>query len=189
LEQARPREHQYRPLSAEKVIFWCVLGRNGSIGPYWFENIDEHPKNCEHRTIHQSRHWGGSEKDGTTPHCSNASLEYLNSYFRGDKLIFRDADHPWPAHSPDLAPLDYILWGSLNDRVCSNNPQTSDALKNNIRTDIRRIPHETFTQSRISRTPYPPTGEAQNLVPSPRFFCGLSLPKQSFNLTNWMMKH
>ena len=36
LARAQPHEHQYRPLSEEKVTVWCALGRNGIIGPYWF---------------------------------------------------------------------------------------------------------------------------------------------------------
>jgi len=30
--QTQPYEHQYHPLSAEKVTVWCTLGRNGIIG-------------------------------------------------------------------------------------------------------------------------------------------------------------
>jgi len=51
------------------------------------------------------------QQDGATPHCSNASLEYLNSYFPGDRLTSRHTEHLWSAHSPDLCPLDYFLWG------------------------------------------------------------------------------
>ena len=36
----------------------------------------------------------------------------------------------------------YYLWGYLKDRVYSNNPQTIEALKENIRREIRRIPRE-----------------------------------------------
>jgi len=52
-------------------------------------------------------------------------------------------NHPWPVHSPDLTPLDYFLWECLQDRVYANNPQTAgDALKNNIRREIRGIARE-----------------------------------------------
>jgi len=35
------------------------------------------------------------QQDGAapTPHCFNASLEYLHSYFPGDRLISRRKDH------------------------------------------------------------------------------------------------
>ena len=82
------------------------------------------------------------QQDGTTPHCFSASLEYLHRYFPEDRLISRRTDHPWPAHSPDLSRLDYFLWEYLKDRVYDNNPQTIAALKNNIRTEIKRIPQD-----------------------------------------------
>lgn len=155
---AQPHEHQYRPLSVEKVTVWCALGRNGIIGPYWFEDADGRPVTVnteryielmKRKFIPALRRKRGVDmdtviyqQDGATPHCSNASIEYLLRYFPGDRLISRRTDHPWPAHSPDLSPLDYFLWGYLKDRVYANNPQTIDALKNNIRTEIRRIPHD-----------------------------------------------
>ena len=71
-----------------------------------------------------------------------APIEYVHLYFLGDRLIFRRTNNPWPAHFPHRSPLDYFLWGYLNDRACANNPQTIDTLKNNIRTEIRRILHE-----------------------------------------------
>jgi len=77
-----------------------------------------------------------------TLHCSNASLEYLHRYFLGDRLISRRTDHPCPAHSPDLSPVGYLMRRYLKDRVSASNLQTTGVLKNNIRTGIRRIPHE-----------------------------------------------
>ena len=49
------------------------------------------------------------QQDGATPHCSNVSLEFLQRYFPGDRLISRCTDNAWPAHSPDLSPVDYFL--------------------------------------------------------------------------------
>ena len=80
------------------------------------------------------------QQDGATPHCSNISLEYLRRYFPGDRLISRRPDNPWPTHSPDLSLADYFFWGYLKERVYANNPQTIEALKANIRQEIRRIP-------------------------------------------------
>ena len=81
------------------------------------------------------------QQDGATSHCSNALLEYLHRYFpeTGSSPVVRI--QPWPTHSPELTPLDYFLWKCLQDRVYANNPQTAgDALKNNIRREIRGIP-------------------------------------------------
>jgi len=41
--QAQPQEHQYRPLRVEKVTVWREMGRNGIVGPYWFEDADGPP--------------------------------------------------------------------------------------------------------------------------------------------------
>lgn len=38
--RAQPHEHTTAPLSQEKVTVWCAIGRNGIIGPFFFE--DEH---------------------------------------------------------------------------------------------------------------------------------------------------
>jgi len=44
-------------------------------------------------------------------------------------------------HSRNLSLLDYVLQGCLKDRIYAKNLQTTDALKNNIGTEII-IPHE-----------------------------------------------
>ena len=77
------------------------------------------------------------QKDGATPHCFSASLKYLHRYFPEDRLISHHTNHSWPAHSSDLSVLENILLGHLKYNVYANNPRTIDALKNNIRTEIR----------------------------------------------------
>ena len=42
----------------------------------------------------------------------------------------------WAAHSPDLNPPDFYLWGYLKDKVYENNPQTLPELKRAITTAI-----------------------------------------------------
>jgi len=59
-------------------------------------------------------------QDGATLHCSNASLKYLRCYFPGDRPISRHKDNTSPAHSPDISPLDYFLWGYLKDCMLTN---------------------------------------------------------------------
>ena len=153
--KAQPHEHVVCPLSTKKVTVLCAIGRSGIIEPYWFE--DEHRRpvtiNTERyvemmmkKFIPALRRKQGVDmntviyqQDGTTPHCSNVSLEYLRRYFPGDRLISRQTDNPWPAHSPDLSPADYFLWGHLKESVYANNPQTIEALKANIRWEIWRI--------------------------------------------------
>jgi hypothetical protein len=44
------------------------------------------------------------------------------------------------AHSPDLNPPYFYLWGYLKDNVYENNPQTIGELKAAITAEIREIP-------------------------------------------------
>ena len=39
------------------------------------------------------------QQDGAPPHCSNVSLDFLNKYFPGDRLISRRTNNPCPAYS------------------------------------------------------------------------------------------
>ena len=82
------------------------------------------------------------QQDGATLRTSNVSLEYLTHYFPGDRLILCCTGNPWPAHSPYLSPPDFFLWGYLKEKVYHNNLQTIDELKENIRCETKRIPHE-----------------------------------------------
>lgn len=154
--QAQPHEHTSAPLSQEKVTVWCAIGRNGIIGPFFFE--DEHENRV---TVNSERYIAMMQakfipalrrkrtvdmntviyqQDGAPPHCSNISLEFLRRHFPGDRLISRRTDFPWPPYSPDLNPCDYFLWGYLKERIYQNNPQTLPALKDNIKREIRSIP-------------------------------------------------
>ena len=48
----------------------------------------------------------------------------------------------WAAHSPDLNPPDFYLWGYLKDNVYENNPQTTGELTAAITGKIRQIPKD-----------------------------------------------
>ena len=54
-----------------------------------------------------------------------------------DRIISRRADIVWPARSCDLTPLDYYLWFALKDKCYADKPETTDALKDNIRIAIQ----------------------------------------------------
>ena len=62
-------------------------------------------------------------QDGATPHTANATLELLAQKF-GDRVISRRTDNPWAAHSPDLNPYDFFLWGYAKDNIYAGNPTT-----------------------------------------------------------------
>lgn len=145
-----------RPLHSIKCTAWVALSKHGIIGPYWFEDGNEHAVtvNTERylqvlrkfsaalgrrRGVVREAQW--FQQDGATPHTSNASLAYLRQRFP-DRLISRRCDPEWSPHSPDLNPPDFYLWGYLKDNVYKNNPPTIPDLKRTITAAIRAIPNE-----------------------------------------------
>ena len=56
------------------------------------------------------------------------------------ELISLRGDVGWPAHSPDLAPYDFFLWGYLKSKVCTHRPENPQALKDAIRREIAALP-------------------------------------------------
>ena len=149
-----PQEVLQRPLHSSKVTAWCAMNSKTIIGPYWFEDADGRTVTVNqenYRTVIRKfyasvrrrrgividRQW--FMQDGATPHTANATLELLRQKF-GDRVISRRTDIPWAAHSPDLNPLDFFLWGYPKDNVYADNPQTLQDLKTAITRFIRAIP-------------------------------------------------
>ena len=75
------------------------------------------------------------QQDGATCHTAEATLDVLRPVFE-DRIISRRADVFWPPRSCDLTPFDYYLWGAVKDKCSTDKPETSDALKDNIREAI-----------------------------------------------------
>ena len=80
------------------------------------------------------------QRGGAPSHCSDRSLEYLRQYFPNDRLILRRAGFLWPPYPLDLNPPDYFLWGYFKERIYYNNPKTLANLKDNIKSEIIKIP-------------------------------------------------
>ena len=98
------------------MTFWASLGRR--------------------RGIDRDEQW--FRQDRGHPH-TNDSLAWLRERFK-DRLIIRKCEIEWAAHSPDLNPPYFYLWGYLKDNVYENNPQTIGELKAAITAKIREIP-------------------------------------------------
>ena len=123
---------------ADKVTVLCAIGRNGIIGPYWFEddngrpvtvNTERYVEIMRRKFIPALRRKRGVDmntviyqQDGATLHTSNVSLEYLCHDLPGDRRISRRMDNSWSAHFPDLFPPDFFLWRYLKEKVYHNNP-------------------------------------------------------------------
>ncbi len=54
----------------------------------------------------------------------------------------KDLGQSWPAHSPDLNPCDYFLWGYLKSTVYRPKPVDTDMLLKNIKRDVKKISEE-----------------------------------------------
>ncbi|XP_046434517.1 uncharacterized protein LOC124186678 [Neodiprion fabricii] len=55
------------------------------------------------------------QQDGAPPHFTRAVRDYLDQQFPGRWIGRGSPEVEWPARSPDLAPLDYGLWGHLKN--------------------------------------------------------------------------
>jgi hypothetical protein len=81
------------------------------------------------------------QPNGTTPHTSNNVIGFLEDKFRG-RVISRRTDVNWPAHSPDLNPLNYFLWGYAASLVIRRKPTTIPELMEVVEDVIATIPEE-----------------------------------------------
>ena len=56
------------------------------------------------------------QHDGAPAHFSRQVREHLNAHYP-DRWIRRGGPIIWPARSPDLNVLDYLVWGHIKDLV------------------------------------------------------------------------
>ena len=56
------------------------------------------------------------QQDGAPPHWGLRVRQFLDETF-SDLWIGRDGPIPWPPRSPDITPLDFLLWGYVKDIV------------------------------------------------------------------------
>ena len=132
--------------SSPKVNVWCCVTSRGVIGPYFFNDptvnsenylemlesygMDEIPLNI--------RHTGYFQQDGAPAHYSNIVRDFLDRNFP-NRWIGRRGPLEWPAHSPDLTPCDFWLWGMLKDEVYREKINNLDELKQKITDAIANI--------------------------------------------------
>lgn len=78
------------------------------------------------------------QQDGAPAHNSLVVRERLNEHF-GDNWIGTHGPVSWPARSPDLAPLDYFLWGYVKNEIYKTNYDTVEGLKRSLEDILSRI--------------------------------------------------
>jgi len=71
------------------------------------------------------------QHDRARPHSSRQVSNFLNYRFPG-QWMGRGGPHNWPARSPDLSPLNYCVWGWMEELVYSVKLVTRDALLGHI---------------------------------------------------------
>ncbi|KZC03781.1 hypothetical protein WN55_04237, partial [Dufourea novaeangliae] len=78
------------------------------------------------------------QQDGATCYTSRETIILLHEKFAG-RVISRNGDFNSPPRSCDLARLKFFLRGYVKNKVYSNAPATTEALKDNIKVVIREI--------------------------------------------------
>jgi len=62
--------------------------------------------------------WIIFQQDGAPPQWGSHVRRFLDATFP-NRWIGRDGPTPWPPRSPDITPLDFLLWGYVKDKVFS----------------------------------------------------------------------
>lgn len=132
----------------KSVNVWCGIHRNKIIGPVFInasltgevylnilqqdveEYLDNLPVLLQVRTIWQ--------QDGAPPHNVQPVTAYLNEKY--SVWIGKHGSIHWPAKSPDLSPLDFYLWGTLKNKIYSENLSgNKEELKQLIKNEINYL--------------------------------------------------
>ena len=83
------------------------------------------------------------QQDVATCHTANVTIDLLRTVFK-NRIISRNSDINWPPWSCDLTPMDYFLWGAVEDKCYANHPETIEAIKHEIEVAIHRIEAQTI---------------------------------------------
>lgn len=78
------------------------------------------------------------QQDGAPPHFVQPVRQFLDENFP-HAWIGRRGHIEWPPRSPDLAPLDFFLWGHLKSKIYATQPESLDDLRNRIINECRQI--------------------------------------------------
>lgn len=129
---------------------WCGLLGDRFIGPFFINGtlnqhryhqlLSEDVENFLDELPLAELHELYFQQDGATPHNARINVDWLTRNFN-EQWIGTYGPIRWPARSPDLTPLDFWLWGYLQDRVYLTAPQNVNDLRNKIIETCREIPN------------------------------------------------
>ena len=95
-------------------------------------------------------------QDGAPPHCTREAKDFLLEKFHG-RVISRGTPIPWPAHSPDLNPLDFHFWAAAQEMVYKEKPQSIELLVQCVKqfassydpATLRRVSQNVLKRARL----------------------------------------
>lgn len=88
------------------------------------------------------------QQDGASAHTARSTIDFLKREFDG-RVISLNADfspYKWPAHSPDMNPLDYWFWSALKFFIRRQTPKSKQELEL-----IFYLAVTTFTQEQVKK--------------------------------------
>ena len=132
LGHRKPARIHWKAYTPKTSHCWCGFWYRGIIGQFFFENEQGVAVTVNrYRTMLNEFLFTKIEEedigniwlqqDGATCHAAEATLDVLLPVFK-DRIISRRADVVCLPRSCDLTPLDYYLWGALNDKCFADKP-------------------------------------------------------------------
>ena len=82
------------------------------------------------------------QQDGAPSHRAAKTVEFL----RDQGIDFIEPDN-WPPNSPDLNPVDYAMWGALQERVYIHKPRNIEELRHAIIVEWGKLSQRFITRS------------------------------------------
>ncbi|XP_066600766.1 uncharacterized protein [Prorops nasuta] len=131
----------------KKLNVWLgILGEN-IIGPIFIEgnlNADKYLQLIRDevdgrvRSVTANTEIITFQQDGAPPHTARMVTHYLHQKYPG-RWIGKNGPIEWPPQSPDLAPLDFGIWGMVKNRMYDLEIETLQQLKDCIIEECESI--------------------------------------------------
>ena len=150
-------KNEFRKIEVQKkgksLNVWAAINGEGKIVFELFEGIqyaEDYKQRLERNfpLMEMDSHW--FQHDGASIHTAKIVSTYLNKVCKRRWIGLNSNRLFWPPYSPDLSPLDFFLWGYVKDLVYSNNPETTDDLKEKIIQTLNSIPPKMIAKACLS---------------------------------------
>ena len=82
------------------------------------------------------------QQDSAPAHGAKLTQNWL----RENKIDYISKDD-WPPSSPDLNPMDFSVWGILQERACKKPHALLEALKTSLMSEWKKIPQKMFADA------------------------------------------